>query len=104
MQLDPWAHFKDTAEIFALSDLMSIQDGSLLPQIQAVHKIFLSHIVSECEVSGIIMISITLVSTEKELLVNLCRYVPAEDKSVSCVTHGMFYSHLAKIQRYVQCV
>lgn len=99
MQLDPWAHFKDSAEVFALSDLVSIQDGSLLPQIQAVHKIFLSHIVSECEVSGII-----LISTEKKLLVTLCRYVPVEDKSVNFVTREMFYSHLAKIQRYAQRV
>lgn len=104
MQLDPWAHFKDTAEMFALSDLVSIQDGSLLPQIQAVHKIFFSHIVNECEVSCINVTSIIVVSIDNKLFLTICRYVPVEDKYVNCVTHGMFYSPLAKTQHYVQFV
>ncbi|XP_019855820.1 PREDICTED: uncharacterized protein LOC105313847 isoform X2 [Amphimedon queenslandica] len=48
-ELNSWPHFKDSSILFSLSDLMNVQEGNLLSQLEVVHQMFLSHITNECE-------------------------------------------------------
>lgn len=51
IKLDPWPHFKDSSDMYSMKDLIGLQNGTLLPQVQAVHRMYTSHVHDECEVS-----------------------------------------------------
>ena len=37
--------------MFSLQDLVQVHQGTLLPEVQAIHRVFLTHIKSDCQVN-----------------------------------------------------
>ena len=51
LQLKGRQHFVESSDIYAMQDLIDIQNDSLLPELAQVHSSWAQHIKTDCEVS-----------------------------------------------------
>ena len=50
VQLDRYPHFKESADMFSLQDLVQVLKGKLLTDVQDIHRVFSHHIKEDCPV------------------------------------------------------